>query len=175
MKLLPFLFVLAFSLSFSFEHEDEVIGDLNGLTIYGPGDNTVHSHTNGYRYGLKWQCVEFVKRYYKLHLDHEMPNVWGHAIDYYDPKIKDGEMNKARKLVQFKNGTSSPPAVNDLLVLDWAPPWGHVAIISEVGEDYVEIAQQNAGPAKYQLDLSKKDGCYLIGSNALGWLRLKAN
>lgn len=147
------------------------IGEFNGIQIYSGGDNSVNRSESGYRYGLKWQCVEFVKRYYFDYLEHTMPNVWGHAIDYFDPSVSHGSMNNSRGLFQFENGNKEQPRENDLLVLNWAEPYGHVAIISEVTENHIKIAQQNAGPAFIKLTLTKKNGHYTIGEEAVGWLR----
>lgn len=49
---------------------------------------------DGYNVGLRYQCVEFVKRYYSLeHYAHRMPNSYGHAKDLFDPRVEDGAMN----------------------------------------------------------------------------------
>ncbi|MFN6047371.1 MAG: hypothetical protein ACK45C_05080, partial [Bacteroidota bacterium] len=34
---------------------------------------------DGYNLGLKFQCVEFVKRYYYQYYKHKMPDSYGHA------------------------------------------------------------------------------------------------
>ena len=44
------------------------IDQLNGIPVYFNGE-TLHSQgrnksADGYNYSLKWQCVEFIKRYY---------------------------------------------------------------------------------------------------------------
>ncbi|MCH2199671.1 MAG: CHAP domain-containing protein [Flavobacteriales bacterium] len=143
----------------------------NNVHIYEGGDGTAHYSDSGYRYGLKWQCVEFVKRYYASHLDHEMPNTWGHAISFFDKSLEDGEWNKARGLVQYTNGSATSPAVDDLLILDWAEPYGHVAIVGEVTETQILVIQQNAGPTRIYLDLDRSDGKYTISDQVVGWLR----
>ena len=87
---------------------------------------------DGYNIGLKWQCVEFVKRYYYDHLNHKMPNSYGHAKDFFNPSLKDNQKNKDRNLVQFTNGSQLKPEVNDLIIFDANifNAYGHVAIIS---------------------------------------------
>ncbi|OCG61857.1 hypothetical protein [Gilliamella sp. GillExp13] len=46
---------------------------------------------DGYNLGLKYQCVEFIKRYYYQRFNHKMPNSYGHAKEFFDPSIVDGK------------------------------------------------------------------------------------
>lgn len=159
----------------------EPVDSLNRVVVFynGSVSHTAGRHLapDGYNLGLKWQCVEFVKRYYYQHLQHKMPDSYGHAKDFFDSSIKDGGLNKRRNLQQFTNNSALPPKVNDLLVFDGHPfnPYGHVAIVSFVGKDYIELIQQNPGPlgkSRERLVLSKKENLYRIHhSQLLGWLR----
>ena len=130
---------------------------------------------DGYNVGLKWQCVEFVKRYYYEHLNHKMPNSYGHAKDFFNPKVADGVRNKDRNLVQYTNGSASKPKLNDLVVFkgNTFNPYGHVAIISKVSDHEIEIVQQNVGKdSRETMKLSLKNGKWTIkNSLLLGWLR----
>jgi len=74
--------------------DDSKLGDIvythNNVPIYSNGDAVYQSHgkhfsKDGYYYGRKWQCVEFIKRYFYDYCGHSMPNVWGHAKDFFDP------------------------------------------------------------------------------------------
>jgi len=91
----------------------EKLDSLNGVYVYYNGgvNNVVERNTtsDGYNLGLKYQCVEFVKRYYFEHYNHKMPDSYGHAKDFFDATIKDGEHNKKRDLRQFTNGSSAKP------------------------------------------------------------------
>lgn len=155
------------------------LDSLNHVIVYYNGDmNHVDGRNvtdDGYNLGLKYQCVEFVKRYYYEHLNHKMPNSYGHAKDFFNPQVKDGALNEQRNLVQFTNGSSSKPKVNDLVVFAGTTfnSYGHVAIVSSVGEDEVELIQQNVGYASRQLiDLEKSEHGWRIDQNrVLGWLR----
>lgn len=130
------------------------IDSLNGVYVYYNGgvDHVEERNLSpdGYNLGLKYQCVEFVKRYYYQYYKHKMPDSYGNAKDFFDPSVKDGEMNKERGLVQLTNPSKTPPLVGDLLVMDGhsGNPYGHVAIISEVNIDkrFIEIIQRNPGP-----------------------------
>ncbi|NOS93771.1 MAG: CHAP domain-containing protein [Cyclobacteriaceae bacterium] len=157
------------------------IDSLNGVYIYynGSVDNVTGRNTtsDGYNLGLKYQCVEFVKRYYYEHLNHKMPDSYGHAKDFFDPAIADGKKSKKRNLIQYSNPSKTKPKVNDLLIFDGTiyNQYGHVAIISGVTENEIEIIQQNPGPSgssRANFAIEKKDDKWVvINSSVLGWLR----
>lgn len=162
----------------------EQIDDLNGVAIYfNGGVNTVEGRNltpDGYNLGLRYQCVEFVKRYYFERHDHRMPDSYGHARDFFDPSLMDGGHNVRRAMLQFRNGSSTQPAPDDLLVFE---PWlfnryGHVGIVASVGGGVLEIAQQNPGPfgqSRERFPVVQRDGKWFIEhSRVLGWLRLEA-
>jgi surface antigen len=161
--------------------EGQKVDSLNGVFVYYNGgvDNVVGRNTtsDGYNLGLKYQCVEFVKRYYYEHLNHKMPDSYGHAKDFFDNSLADGEINVKRNLTQYSNPSFRKPRIDDLLIFDGSTfnRYGHVAIVSQVKDREVEIIQQNPGPfAKsretYQLDSA--DGKWRINNQRiLGWLR----
>ncbi len=131
---------------------------------------------DGYNLGLKWQCVEFVKRYYYKHYKHKMPDSYGNAKDFFNKTLKDEGLNKQRNLLQFTNPSISKPQVGDLLIFDGSltNEYGHVAIISSVKGNNIEIIQQNKMPSRQSYSWYKKNGEYHIeGSRILGWLRTK--
>lgn len=149
----------------------------NGSTGHVKGRNTT---ADGYNLGLKYQCVEFVKRYYYQHLHHKMPNSYGNAKDYFNRELKDGEKNQKRGLIQYNNPGISKPKVDDLLILDGTKsnPYGHVAIVSKVTNDEIEIVQQNPGNfgnSRATFDLKQETGKWHIdNARILGWLRKEA-
>lgn len=129
----------------------------------------------GYNLGLKWQCVEFVKRYYYQHYNHKMPNTYGHAKDFFDNRLKDGALNTDRGLHQYKNPSKTKPKVGDLLVFDAHQfnKYGHVAIISKVSDNKIEVIQQNKIPTRQTYNLTVNQGKFKIeNERLLGWLRL---
>lgn len=160
------------------------IGDsldsFNDITVYNNGG--IYSKSYGkhyakdssYYYGKKWQCVEFLKRYYYDYLHHKMPNGFGNANDFFNKKLEDNTFNKERGLIQFKNGGNHKPKINDLIVFDGK--YGHVAIVSNVNDTEIEVIQQNIYMTPRQtFKLINSNGKYTIGENKkpLGWLRLK--
>jgi len=159
----------------------QIIDSFNGVSVYyNGGVNQVKERNlsnDGYNIGLKYQCVEFVKRYYYEYLKHKMPDSYGHAKDFFDRGLKDGELNLKRNLVQYKNPSKQTPEINDLIVFKSTifNRFGHVAIISKVENDYIEIIQQNPGPygsSRKEISLKMIDSKWkILDKRVLGWLR----
>ncbi len=127
------------------------LDSLNNVIVYYNGgvDNVVQRNTkDGYNLGLEYQCVEFVKRYYFEYYNHKMPDSYGHAISFYDEDVLDGKINEKRNLIQYSNLSISKPKEGDLLIMEGSMfnKYGHVAIISKVTNQEVEMIQQNPGP-----------------------------
>lgn len=164
----------------------DVVDNYNGINIYFNGGVDQVAGRNlsadNYNIGIKYQCVEFVKRYYFEKLNHKMPDSFGHAKDFIDAMLKDGEMNVKRDLMQFSNPSSMKPEEEDIIV--FSPTilnrYGHIAIISKVTENEIEIVQQNPGPfgsSRQMIPLIKIENKYRIDNErVLGTLRkMKAN
>lgn len=159
----------------------KVIDNFNGVDIYYNGRVANIQGRNvtkdGYNLGLKYQCVEFVKRYYYEYYNHKMPDSYGNAKDFYSHAIEDGQINPARNLRQFSNPSRSRPQIGDLLVFGPTPynKFGHVGIISKVERNRFEIAQQNPGsnnPSRQWFDFTNQNSNYYINHEyVLGWLR----
>jgi len=158
----------------------EILDSHRDVPIYYNGKMAYQSHgshssADGYYYGKTWQCVEYVKRFYFDAKGHRMPNVWGNARDFFNPDVPHGELNADRNLLQFSNGGDSAPQVDDLVVFRYGS-YGHVAIVSGVGEDYVEMVQQNVGTtARDRWTLVRQGDNFQIGGSnpPAGWLRLQ--
>lgn len=157
------------------------IDSFNGVAVFYNGDvdnvSVRNTTIDGYNLGLKYQCVEFVKRYYYEQLKHKMPDSYGNAKDFFDKNLDDGQKNGKRNLLQFTNPSKTKPKVNDLVVFDrsFFNEFGHVAIISNVSENEVEIIQQNPGAfgdSREIFSLSSNGNRWKIDNKRLlGWLR----
>jgi hypothetical protein len=157
------------------------IDRLNGVAVFyngGVGHSSGRNQApDGYNLGLKYQCVEFVKRYYYEHLRHKMPDSYGHAKQFFDATLADGARNTRRDLLQFANGGQTKPSPDDLLVFgpSLLNRYGHVAIVSAVTDSDLEIVQQNPGPfgsPRERLPLASQGGRWRCqNSRVLGWLR----
>lgn len=159
------------------------IDSLNGVYVYfnGVKSNVSGRSTtkDGYSLGQKYQCVEFIKRYYYKHLNFKMPETYGHAIDFFDKTLKDGEENSQRGLTQFNNPSTTKPNQDAIIIYNTTSSnqYGHVAIVSKVMDDKIEIIQQNPGinaSSRATYSLQQKDGKWEIDNHLiLGWLTKK--
>lgn len=156
----------------------EAIDSLNHVKVYYNGATGNIQGRNlapdGYNLGLRYQCVEFVKRYYYEQYEHKMPNVYGNAVDFYNPQLTDSQLNEDRGLIQYSNPSRSKPVIGDLVV--YSGGFGHVAIVSDVRNDEVQIIQQNGGigaPTRVWYDLIAEGGVFRVdNARILGWLRM---
>jgi surface antigen len=94
-------------------------------------------------YGLRYQCVEYVRRFYHLVKGIElgegtMAGNWEHAGSLFDDAAEKG-------LDAFKNGGPVSPRPDDIIVFQGGP-YGHVAIVTEVADDHIEFIEQNFSP-----------------------------
>lgn len=127
----------------------DVIDSYNGVEVYFnsiPFTSKGSSLTeDGYILGEKYQSTEFVTRYYYEKYNHKMSDSSGKAKDFYDSSLKDGERNLKRDLVQYSNPSSYPIKEGDIIIFKptFYNPFGHVAIISKVKDNSIEIIQQN--------------------------------
>ena len=114
-----------------------ILGEHQGVTVhaYGWGDSVRGN------YGLEYECVELINRYYVQVLGHRNMTKTGDADTYFWNA-------KAKGLQAFPNGGVDAPAVNDILVLDGGPEdgsVGHVAIVVEVdvSQGTITFIEQN--------------------------------
>ena len=159
------------------------LDSLNGVYVFYNGGvghiGERNTSADGYNIGLKYQCVEFVKRYYYEYYHHKMPDSYGNAKDFFDVSLNDGALNIKRNLIQYTNPSKQKPQVGDLVIYDGhiGNRFGHVAIVSQVRENEIEIIQQNPGPfapsrVLFSLD-SSITGFKVSSERLLGWLRIQ--
>ncbi len=111
------LSIIAIGLAYYFNKKSQpydpnfgkIVDSLNGVYVYYNGSvsnvSGRNKSTDGYNIGLKYQCVEFVKRYYYEFLNHKMPDSYGHAVDFFDLTLHDSTYNSKRDLIQFTNNS----------------------------------------------------------------------
>jgi surface antigen len=145
-----------------------VTDEHRGVKVYNNGPDFPKSHGkhyaagNSFYFGKKWQCVEFIKRYYFLALSHQMPDGSGNAKDFFDAAVKHGKLNRRRNLLQYHNGANDKPRPDDILVFDGS--YGHVAIVTRVDADELEVIQQNIFMRPRQkFSITKQGEKYVVG------------
>jgi len=155
-----------------------VLDSYKGVPVYDNGLLFFRSYgknysADSYYFGQKWQCVEFIKRFYFQAKSHRMPDVMGHAKSFFDESLPDGTLNSRRGLIQYRNGSTNKPGADDLLVFT-DTKFGHVAIITAVTENSLEVIQQNIlSGTRQRFSLINSNGHYFVTSprEPAGWLR----
>ncbi len=120
-------------------------------------------------YGLEFQCVELVNRFYARILRHRNMAGSGHADSYFAD-------DKAKGLQAFRNGAPAPPRADDILVFDAPKNPGHAAIVVRVSEDSVCVIQQNTPAWRQCLPLWWESGGWKVPPitedlPCMGWAR----
>ena len=142
------------------------LGDLN---VYSNGDG---NQDQASIFGLSYECVELAQRYAAVRYGEQKIwpvsyayQMWGVAPSLQVP------------FQQNPNGGPSAPRSGDLLIFDHATnaPYGHVAVVSDTGPDYVDIVEQNWGNSNpvgsARLTLNGTSMPARSGIPIIGWLR----
>ena len=117
------------------------IGSFNGVTNYSGDDATMPSPqprntTTGIDTGLKWECVEYVNRYYYSVYSNNLGTGRDGWQFYQD--------NTPAGLTRYANGGTTAPQVGDILCFGGGPEgYGHVAIVRAVGTGTITVIQQH--------------------------------
>lgn len=148
---------------------------------------SLRSYVDGIFTGYKWQCVELARRWLYLTKGYVFDDI-PMAFDIFNLKhVKDIKSNKTLPLMSFTNGAKRSPEPGCLLIWKDSGEFeitGHVAIVTEVSENFVRIVEQNVDqhvwPSKqnYSRELcAKKDifggywiSCDKINTEILGWV-----
>lgn len=132
-------------------------------------DNRQENYIDGIFTGIKWQCVEFARRYL-IQVNKITFDMVDNAYDIFDLnnfKTLNG-MNIPIK--KYKNGSNIMPRIGSLII--WAKnvdinETGHVAIVTNVTKNYIEIAEQNYDNKSYgrriYINHNKLDSMHLLG------------
>ena len=142
------------------------LGDLN---VYSNGDG---NQDKAGTYGLDYECVEMAQRWMATRFG-EQPN-WPVFAAYQMWSV--GPTLKI-PLVQLPNGGPSAPQAGDLIVFDKTSlaPYGHVAVVADTGQDYVDIVEENwsnsSPTGRATLPISGTTMPDRWGMPILGWLR----
>lgn len=155
-------------------------------TALYPDDAAFRSYLGHEYMGYKWQCVEFARRYLYINYGYVFTDV-AMAYEIFSLRFVRQVVNDALLPLQaFANGSQQPPAAGCLLIWQEGGEFkhtGHVAIITEVLEDKVRIAEQNVihhclpfgQQWTRELPLTRENGGYTLHDTfddtaILGWM-----
>ena len=160
-----------------------VVDTYKGVDIFSNGRvRNVHGRNitkDGYNLGLKYQCVEYVNRFYYEVYGHKMPNSYGHAKEFFNENYTDGSLNTERGMYQYSNPSIYPIKKDALLVYGPTPynSFGHVAIVTETNGQMMECISQNLGEGNgtrrtYQINKTDRGMYSIEDPYIIGWLSL---
>jgi hypothetical protein len=130
--------------------------------------------------GIRWQCVEYVRRWLLVNTGAVYGDV-DIAADIWDQvdHLVDVASRKKLPLEAWPNGSTQPPRTGDLLVYARAYlGTGHVAVVTDV--DYangvIEVGEQNYQNTRWPGDYARRivlarkgDGWWLHDAYLIGW------
>lgn len=129
------------------------------------------SRYEGMRYGVKYECVEYARRYYMHVFGLTFKDV-DNATDLFLLRtMTDIETNKRIPIKMIKNTFHELPEPGDLIIWKADGPYkvtGHVAIaVRSLGASTVQVAEQN-GPTENGLR-----NVHIHHPRIIGWLRIE--
>ena len=137
--------------------------------------------------GIKWQCVEYARRWLFIRKGCVFDSVEGAADIWtqinYVQRVVD---KKCFVLNKYPNGSPSPPKNESLLIYNRSGvdmPYGHVAIIVDVSCGFIRVAEENYYPYYWYGNYSRQipyvfiNGLYFIQDDypISGWITIKDN
>jgi glutathionylspermidine amidase/synthetase len=146
--------------------------------------NTIKIDRRLYRTGMKWQCVEYARRWYMKQLGYTFASI-DHAYQIWS-LVDAGKLGSDVKTtwLKFADGkTRSQPLPNDLLIYNQKQGvHGHVSVIVKVTKKHVYVAEQNYANTPWETTdyarkiplISNQKGYFTLKDlGVIGWMRLK--
>ncbi|CAF3986255.1 unnamed protein product [Rotaria sordida] len=130
--------------------------------------------------GLKWQCIEFARRWLLLCKSCIFQNI-GYAADMWQELIYVERVTDGQKfpLKTYSNGSLYKPECGSLLIYlrSEDSPYSHVAVICKVQESFIRVCEQNyqfhywSSNYARQIPMIYRNGLYYIEDNydVYGW------
>eukprot|EP00758_Cryptobia_borreli_P004979 Tbor_TRINITY_DN4687_c0_g1::TRINITY_DN4687_c0_g1_i1::g.15009::m.15009/K01460/gsp; glutathionylspermidine amidase/synthetase len=167
----------------------EIQGYADGVPAYSNGND---SHFSGVRNfndriftGFQWQCVEFARRWLLQRKGLLLRDIDWAANIFENGEVEDVETGAQVKMIGVRNGGTEKPTKETLLIYPVSKhsPYGHIAVITDVKDDKVFIADQNQhfnkwaeqGYAAVMPIEHTKEGKYILHNeydevNPVGWM-----
>lgn len=155
-------------------------------TIF-PDRKSYRSYVDGIFMGYKWQCVEFARRWLYLNYGLLFDNVPMAYDIFHLRSLRSAKNQTLLPVYSFLNGAKRQPEPGCLLIWQEGGEFeetGHVAIVTEVSNDRIRIAEQNVDhcpwpqgqnysrelPAYIDADGGYHIRCSFDDTRILGWV-----
>jgi CHAP domain len=146
----------------------------SGCVIFEP------NYWNGTYTGIKWQCVEYARRWLLINTGTVFGDV-DIAADIWDKidHLSDAKTKKVIPIETHLNGSTQAPEVGDLLIYANAfNGTGHVAVVTgiDIKNGMIEVSEQNFNNVFWTDDYARKillikngENYWLLDGYLLGW------
>jgi glutathionylspermidine amidase/synthetase len=162
------------------KHNYKIIGITHNVVVFSNKNINKQklNYLNGVFTGIRWQCVEFARRYLIINYGitfKEIPNA--HEI-FTLTNFHNMLTNKLYPITKHFNGCKILPKVGSLLIWNASVDenaTGHVAIITKINlPNYIEVCEQNWHIDKLnrQIKTMYKNGFYILDKHLIGWINL---
>jgi glutathionylspermidine amidase/synthetase len=164
---------------------DKEIGRVNGVILYSSYNKKTNLEKNYIKInntniftGLKWQWVEFARRYLILKYNITFQEI-DNAYQIFDlNNFNDITNNKLVKIKKCINGNYNIIKEGSLLIWNHnVDKTGHVAVITKVNKDSIDIAEQNKENKKWKNNYSRQikfkyinNNIYILDEHIIGWI-----
>ena len=165
-------------------NKEKALGEVNNVISYANNNSNKNNYVNNIYVnniytGLKWQCVEFARRYLIINYNITFNSI-DNAYNIFDlPYFISLKNNMIIPIRKYVNGSKTPPMKDSLLIWNrYYKNTGHVAIITNIDNTTITIAEQNYNNNSWngnnysrKLKIVFDNGMYYIASNnILGWI-----
>ena len=115
--------------------------DRYGVVAYRNTNGSGSNYMNGVYTGLKWECVEYARRW----LISQRGILFESIPDAADIWTLETATRLSGETVPFHSSTTGVPLVGSLLIYgkSYALPHGHVSVVVNVTETEIQLAEQN--------------------------------
>ncbi|CAF4106983.1 unnamed protein product [Rotaria sordida] len=159
----------------------------SNVIAYSNGNDTYYSNENHYIYGiymgLKWQCVEYARRWTFFRKSSIFESVVGANDIWNQIKYIERIIDKEKfPLKKHFNGSPNPPINETYLIypIQKDMPYGHISVIVDVLKNSIRIAEQNFYFTYWKDNYAReipfvyKNGLYYIEDEyeIYGWLEI---
>lgn len=140
-KICFFVFLFIVSINLLGVDYGTKVGEFNSVPAYSNGTTSFvssdYNNYNGINTGMKWQCVEFVNRYYAkvYNMNLKDTEIYGNANTYFQNAGQAG-------LKTYANGGTTAPEVGDIICSNGGT-YGHVGIVRSVSTNSITVIHQN--------------------------------
>jgi glutathionylspermidine amidase/synthetase len=161
------------------KNDYKIIGITNNTVVFSNKNITKQklNYINGIFTGLRWQCVEFARRYLIINYGITFNQI-ANAHEIF--KLTNFENlltnSKIQPIYKHLNGCKILPKVGSLLVwndLIDKNATGHVAIITKISiPNYIEVCEQNWHTDKLnrRIKILYTNRFYILDKHLIGWI-----